>query len=65
MGVDPRSLVHKRIWAGAAIHFDGVIGVDANSGLGSADGDFSAAKKTIYAAFEAGNATGAPYRVIS
>ncbi len=58
MGLEPRSLVHPGIWTGAAIHVDGVAGADANSGLGAADGDFSAAKKTIHAAFTAGNATG-------
>ncbi|NRB04234.1 MAG: hypothetical protein HRU30_13335 [Rhodobacteraceae bacterium] len=60
----PRDLVDPAIWSGVAVHVDGVAGDDANSGLGSADGDFSAAKRTIHAAFLAGNATGAPYRVI-
>ncbi|WP_323764781.1 hypothetical protein [Marinovum sp.] len=60
----PRDLVDPGIWSGAAIHVDAVSGNDANSGQGAADGDFSDAKKTIWAAFVAGNATGAPYRVI-
>lgn len=60
----PRDLVDPGIWTGAAIHVDGVAGDDANSGLGAADGDFTAAKRTIWAAFVAGNATSAPYRVI-
>ena len=57
------AVVHKAV-PGAAIHVDGVVGLDTNSGIGSVDGDFSAAKKTIFAAFTAGNATAAPYRVI-
>ena len=60
----PRDLVDPAIWTGAALHVDGVAGDDANSGLGATDGDFSAAKRTIWAAFVAGNATNAPYRVI-
>jgi hypothetical protein len=60
----PRDLVDPGIWTGPAIHVDGVAGADANSGLGAADGDFSVAKRTIFAAFTAGNATGAPYRVL-
>jgi hypothetical protein len=60
----PRAVVTPAIWTGAAIHVDGVAGMDTNSGLGAADGDFTAAKRTIHAAFTAGNATGAPYRVI-
>ena len=32
--------------------------------LGAADGDFAHAKRTIWAAFVAGNSTAAPYRVI-
>lgn len=65
-GVDvaPRDLVNSQIWTGAAIHVDGVLGDDANSGLGAQDGDFSDAKRTIHAAFLAGNATNAPYRVL-
>ncbi len=62
--IDPRELVAPGIWTGAAIHVDGVAGLDTNTGLGAQDGDFAAAKKTIFAAFTAGNATGAPYRVI-
>lgn len=62
--LDPRSLVDPGIWTGAAIHVDGEAGDDANSGLGSTDGDFLDAKRSIHAAFVAGNATGAPYRVI-
>lgn len=61
---DPRALVDAGIWTGAAIHVDAVSGDDANTGLGAADGDFSNAKKNIWAGFVAGNATGAPYRVI-
>ncbi len=60
----PRDLVDQAIWTGAAIHVDSAAGDDANSGLGSVDGDFSSAKRTIHAAFVAGNATGAPYRVL-
>lgn len=64
VNLSARSLVNSAIWTGAAIHVDGVAGADANSGLGATDGDFAAAKKTIHAAFTAGNATGAPFRVI-
>lgn len=60
----PRDLVTAEIWLGAAIHVDGDGGDDANSGLGAEDGDFSDAKRTIHAAFVAGNATGAAYRVV-
>ncbi len=60
----PRALVDPAIWTGAGIHVDGVAGNDANSGLGSPDGTFTQAKRTIQAAFTAGNATGAAYRVI-
>ena len=60
----PRDLVDPGIWTGAAFHVDGISGDDANSGLGAMDGDFSAAKRSIHAAFTAGNATLAPYRVI-
>lgn len=63
-GVEPRDLVDSAIWSGAAFHVDGVAGDDGNRGLGSADGDFSNAKRTIHAAFVAGNATGAAYRVL-
>ncbi|TMV05599.1 hypothetical protein FGK63_16280 [Ruegeria sediminis] len=62
--VAPRDLVDPGIWTGAAIHVDGVSGDDARSGLGAADGDFTQAKRSIHAAFVAGNATGAAYRVI-
>lgn len=62
--VEPRDLVDPAIWAGAAIHVDGVAGDDANSGLGGQDGNFTNAKRTIHAAFTAGNATGAAYRVL-
>ncbi|MGR3699461.1 MAG: hypothetical protein ACU0CB_14380 [Roseovarius sp.] len=61
--VEPRDLVDPAIWSGAAIHVDGVAGDDGNSGLG-ADGDFTNAKRTIHAAFTAGNATGVAYRVL-
>jgi hypothetical protein len=60
--MNPRDLVDPAIWSGPAFHVD-VAGDDANSGLG-VEGDFAAAKRTIYAAFLAGNATGAPYRVL-
>lgn len=60
----PRDLVDPAIWTGVAIHVDRVTGDDGNSGLGAIDGDFIVAKRTIYSAFVAGNATGAPYRVI-
>ena len=40
---------------GPAIHVDSASGDDSNSGLG-ADGDFSQAKRSIHAAFVAGNA---------
>jgi len=63
-GLNPRDLVDPAIWTGPAFHVDSATGDDGNSGLGSADGDFSAAKRTIYGAFVAGNATGAPYRVL-
>jgi hypothetical protein len=62
--VNPRDLVNPAIWTGAAIHVDGENGDDGNSGLGADDGDFSAAKRSIHAGFVAGNATGAPYRVL-
>lgn len=60
----PRDLVNTAIWSGPAYHVDGVSGNDVNSGLGSVDGDFTNAKRAIHAAFTAGNATGAAYRVI-
>jgi hypothetical protein len=62
--IEPRDLVDPAIWNGPAMHVDGANGNDSNSGLGAADGDFSAAKKSIHAAFAAGNATGGAYRVI-
>ncbi len=62
--VTPRDLVDSAIWSGAALHVDSATGDDTNSGLGAQDGDFADAKRTIYAAFVAGNATGAPYRVL-
>jgi hypothetical protein len=62
--ISPRDLVDPAIWTGPALHVDGATGDDGNSGLGAQDGDFSDAKRTIYAAFVAGNATGAPYRVL-
>ncbi|WP_299288195.1 hypothetical protein [uncultured Tateyamaria sp.] len=61
--LDPRALVDPAIWTAPAFHVD-TGGSDANTGLGAQDGDFSDAKRTIYAAFVAGNATGAPYRVL-
>ena len=61
--VEPRDLVDPAIWSGAAIHVYGLAGNDGNSGLG-ADGDFANAKRTIHAAFTAGNATCAAYRVL-
>ena len=60
----PRDLVDPAIWSGPAFHVDRLAGDDSNSGLGAEDGDFSAAKESIHAAFVAGNATGAPYRVL-
>ena len=62
--LSPRDLVDPAIWSGPAFHVDSAAGDDANSGLGAQDGDFSAAKRTIHAAFVAGNATGAAYRVL-
>ncbi len=62
--VNPRDLVDPAIWSGPAYHVDGVSGDDSNSGLGTVDGDFSAAKNSIHAAFTAGNATGSAYRVL-
>ncbi|WAC26353.1 hypothetical protein [Ancylobacter sp. SL191] len=61
---DPKSYVNPAIWTGAAIHVDPVNGSSGNSGLGAFDGDFSAAKATLQQAIIAGNATGAPYRII-
>ena len=61
--LNPRDLVDPAIWSGPALHV-AVAGDDSNSGLGAQDGDFSDAKRTIYGAFVAGNATGAAYRVI-
>ena len=62
--VDPRDLVDPAIWSGPAFHVDGGAGDDANTGLGVTDGDFSNAKRTIHAAFVAGNATAGAYRVL-
>lgn len=59
----PCDLVDPAIWTGPAFHVDAG-GDDSNSGLGAQDGDFANAKRTIYAAFLAGNAGGVPYRVI-
>ena len=61
--LDPRGLIDPAVWTGPAFHVD-LSGDDSNSGLGGFEGDFSDAKRTIYGAFLAGNATGAPYRVI-
>jgi hypothetical protein len=61
--LNPHDLVDPAIWSGPALHVD-VAGDDTNSGLGAQDGDFSDAKRTIYGAFVAGNATGVAYRVI-
>ena len=61
--LNPRDLVNPAIWSGPALLVDRA-GDDSNDGFGAEDGDFSAAKRTIHAAFEAGNATGAPYRVL-
>lgn len=61
--IEPRSLVDPAIWSGPAFHVS-TSGSDGNSGLGAQDGDFSDAKRTLHAAFVAGNATGAPYRVL-
>jgi len=63
-GIEPRDLVDPGIWNGAALHVDGAAGDDGNSGLGAEDGDFANVKRTIHAAFVAGNATGAAYRVL-
>lgn len=63
-GLALRALVNPAIWTGTAIHVDGVAGNDANSGLGVPDGTFTQAKRTIHSALTAGNATGAPFRVI-
>ncbi len=63
-GLDPRGLVDPAIWSGPAFHVDGVTGDDARTGLGAAEGDFSDALRSIYRAFEIGNATGAAYRVL-
>lgn len=60
----PRDLVDPLIWSGVAYHVDGQNGDDGNSGLGAQDGDFSDAKRSIYAAFLAGNAAGLPFRVL-
>lgn len=60
----PRDLVDPGIWTGAVIHVDRATGDDGNSGIGTFDGDFTAAKRSIYHAFRVGNATGAPYRVL-
>ncbi|SIT06342.1 hypothetical protein SAMN05421759_11338 [Roseivivax lentus] len=62
-GIDPRSLVDPAIWTGPVYHVDGSAGDDANSGLGAVAGDFSNALRTIYRAFELGNATNAAYRI--
>lgn len=61
---NPREMVDPRIWTGAVIHVDIATGNDSNSGFGIYYGDFSRSKLTIQAAFTAGNATGAPYRVL-
>lgn len=62
-GLDPRSLVDPAIWSGPLFHVDSNKGDDGRTGLGGFDGDFSQAVRTIYRAFELGNATGAAYRV--
>lgn len=62
--LSPRDLVNSDIWSGAVIHVDSAAGDDANTGLGAKEGDFSGAKRSIHAAFVAGNATAAPYQVI-
>ena len=62
--LNPRDLVDPNIWTGTAVHVDSATGDDSNSGLGTYDGDFTAAKRTIYSAFATGNATGGAYRVI-
>lgn len=61
--LNPRDLVDPAIWTGPAFHV-AQSGNDSNDGLGVQDGDFSSAKRTIHAAFDAGNGTGAPYRVL-
>lgn len=61
--LDPKSLIDPAVWSGPAFHVSPT-GSDTNTGLGSVDGDFGDAKRTIYGAFLAGNATGAPYRVL-
>ena len=63
-GIVPRDLVDPAIWREVALHVDGAAGDDGNSGLGAEDGDFANGKRTIHAALVAGNATGAPYRVL-
>lgn len=60
----PQSMVDAAIWNGPAYHVDPVSGSDSNSGLAKRNGDFTNAKRSIHAAFTAGNATGAPYRVL-
>ncbi len=60
----PLDLVDPEIWTGAAIHIDNSAGDDNNSGFAAMDGDFTAAKRTIYRAFIARNATGSKHRVI-
>ena len=62
--LNPSDLVDPNIWTGTAVHVDSATGDDSNSGLGTYDGDFTAAKRTIYSAFATGNATGGAYRVI-
>ena len=61
--LSPRAIVDPAIWSGALFHV-APNGDDDNSGLGAITGDFGQAKRTIAAAFVAGNATNAPYRVL-
>lgn len=60
----PRDLVDPAIWTGPVFHVDSATGDDDNSGVGAFEGDFALAKRTIYSAFEEGNATGGAYRVL-
>ncbi|WP_289156091.1 hypothetical protein [uncultured Salipiger sp.] len=61
--VNPRALVSQEIWSGAVVYVDPEDGDDANDGLGDHWGDYSRAKRNMYAAITAGNATGSGFLI--
>ena len=58
-GFDPKTLVNDAIWTNAPFYVDGTKANNNGDGLSEAN-----AKRDISAAITAGNATGAPYRVL-